>query len=525
MRNLPKLSAHALGTAALLAAALAATPAHARLDVEVWTDRGDDAVYRSGDAMRVKVRTSESAYLLVYEIDTEGRVNLLYPWKRGTGRVEGRRTLQLPPDEHDVQLVVEQETGQGFLVAVASEFPFRDLPWFLRPFDPQAASVGYEDAPGDGDREEGFDEQGRVVGDPYVAMERIRRRVMDDPGDTEAFASAYTTYYVHEQVRYPRYLCNDCHRPNQWAWWPGYDPYYANCSVFDFRVNWSWYWGPHIWTAYVPYYYYVVRTDCPPRYRPWVGNRNRFSAWDGWDRWSNLWGGQLRRFKPASAPVGYTPPPPRGMIWKGPGTPPGHVPKDVQRQTKSPGTRPTAWLTREAGNGQPVWKDAPRVQQEGRNRPERSGDAVTRKGGSDRPVWRPAQDGRPDRGQPTREREQWRPSGDSQRERGERVRPQSRPGEDSPRERGERGRQVRWPIENPPPPSQDEYERPRGRSDDARRPDPPRRDDAPRREEPARQEPVYKQPSAPPPQRSDPPRVSPPQSRPDPPRGGGKGKG
>src|SRR5689334_18207741 len=118
MKTFPTLSAHSLGMTALVAAVLLATPAQARLDVEVWTDRGDDAVYREGDAMRVKVRASDDAYLLVYEIDTEGHINLLFPWKRGSGRVEGRNTLRLPPDNSDYQLVVEKETGQGFLVAV-----------------------------------------------------------------------------------------------------------------------------------------------------------------------------------------------------------------------------------------------------------------------------------------------------------------------------------------------------------------------------------------------------------------------
>src|SRR5882672_4094869 len=125
-RCIPSLALPALG----LLLAFAATPVHAaRLDVEVWTDRGDDAVYEPGDAMRVKVRTSDDAYLLVYEIDSQGAVNLLYPFKRGTGRIDARHTLRLPEDNSDYQLAVERATGQGFIVAVASERPFRELPW------------------------------------------------------------------------------------------------------------------------------------------------------------------------------------------------------------------------------------------------------------------------------------------------------------------------------------------------------------------------------------------------------------
>lgn len=503
MRPSPMQLARTLLLAAALAV-IAAPRAQARLDVEVWTDRGDDAVYQDGDPMRIKVRASEDAFLLVYEIDTEGHVNLLFPWKRGSGRVEGRHTLRLPPDDSDYQLVVEKETGQGFLVAIASDRPFRELPWFLRPFDPQAASVGYEGAP-DGE-EEGFDDQGRVLGDPYVAMERVRRRVMDDPGDTEHFASAYSTYYVHEQVRYPRYLCNDCHRPRTWAWFDGYDPYYTNCSVFDFRVNWSWYWGPHIWTSYVPYYYYVVRTDCPPRYSQWVGNRNRFSAWDGRKRWTDLWGGQLRRYKPGSAPVSYTPPPPRGMIWRKGETPPGYVPSDVRRETKTPGPRAQAWLTRDVGKGRPVWKEGARTRTEGAMRPD---------GGARREV-----SGRA--GDPSRE-SPWRKSDGTRPAPGRGDTPAGRGREDSPprgtpiwRPEPQRGEQERgtpaWRPEAP---------RERPHRDDPPRQDPPRQD-PPRqeqpRQEPQRQEPVYKQ--APPP-RSEPPRWNPPSQG----KGGKNGKG
>ena len=85
----------------------------------------------------------------------------------------------------------------------------------------------------------------------------------DDPNDRDDFATTYTSYYVHERVRYPRYMCYDCHRPGYWQWWDGFDPYYSTCSVFDFRVNWGWAWGPTYWFNAVPYYVYIVRHDCP----------------------------------------------------------------------------------------------------------------------------------------------------------------------------------------------------------------------------------------------------------------------
>ena len=359
MRSIPSILPRV--RAAVMLLALAAAPAFARpLDVEVWTDKGDDAVYQAGDAMRIKVRASGDAHLLVYEIDALGAVNLLYPFSRGPAFVQGGQTLKLPLEDSGHQLIVGEETGQGFIVAVASDRPFRDLPWFLRPYDPQAASMGYENPGQDSSTmEEGFDDRGNVVGDPYVAMERIRRRVVDQPENVDGIASDYTTFYVHEVVRYPRYLCNDCHRPGQWAWWAGFDPYYAHCSVFDFRVNWRWYWGPSLWVGYVPYYYYVVRSDCPPYYTPWYGGQYRFTAWDGWNRWTDLWGGQLRRYKPGVAPVSYTPPPPRGVIWRNGERPPGFVPGDVRTRTGSPGgMRDVIARQRDAKSGS-IWRGKP----------------------------------------------------------------------------------------------------------------------------------------------------------------------
>src|SRR5262245_53674212 len=151
-----------LALAAVMFAAVLPASAFARaLGLEVWTDRGDDAVYQPGEAMLVKVRATEDAYLIVYEIDSDGHISVLYPWRRGSNMVEGHRTYRLPPDDSGYELAVEKSVGEGYLVAVASRRPFRDLPWYLRPYDPQAEGNGYENRD---DEEEGFDRDGNVVG-------------------------------------------------------------------------------------------------------------------------------------------------------------------------------------------------------------------------------------------------------------------------------------------------------------------------------------------------------------------------
>jgi len=318
-----------LAVVGLLAMAPAAAGARG-LDVEVWTDRGDDAVYQPGDALEVRARASDDAYLLVYEIDAEGYVRLLYPYRGGSGFVEGRHTYSVPPERANVDLVVQNgPVGQCYVVAIASRERFLELPWYLRPYDLQAEQVGYE---GMHDDEEGITSEGRIVGDPFVAMEKIRRRVVGSAEDSDAFATSYADYYVHTEVRYPRYLCYDCHRPGRWAWWTGFDPYYTHCSVFDFRVNWGWGWGPGYWFGSIPYYYYIVRDDCPPHYRTWYGGGTWFSSWDGWRRWKSLWGDHLVRYK-SDPPRGYVPPSkyPRSSWRDASSAPPGFLVADVRK--------------------------------------------------------------------------------------------------------------------------------------------------------------------------------------------------
>jgi hypothetical protein len=316
-----------LGFLALMATAFAAPSSARGLDVEIWTEGGHDAVYRPGDLLQVRTRTSEDAYLLVYEIDTQGAVHVLFPIRGSSGSVEGRAVNNVPPDHAGLDLVVEETTGEGFIVAIASTEPFNRLPWYLQPYDETANSLGYQDTSGALDSEprgygddEGVDRDGRIVGDPFVAMERIRRQLIDNPDDTDDFATAYTTYYVHEKVKYPRYLCNDCHRPEYYSWWPGFDPYYTACSAFTFRVNWNWYWGAPYWYGYVPYYVYTYLPTCPPHYK--VGGSVYYSSWDGWSKWNAMWGGPLVRTK-TGAPADYTPP---TRYKDGAGASPGRTP-------------------------------------------------------------------------------------------------------------------------------------------------------------------------------------------------------
>lgn len=471
-------------TAAMILGALAAlgfAPPRAMartLDVDVWTDRGTDAVYEPGDHIVVKARANDDGYMLVYEIDAEGYVRVLWPDRGRSGRVEARRTYQVPPSDADYDFVVEQQTGQSYLVAIASSEPFGRLPWYLRPYDPQAEGVGFVGQP---DEEDGITSEGRIVGDPFVAMERIRRAVVRDYQDEDAFATAYTTYYVHERVRYPRYLCYDCHRPSYWSWWDGFDPYYATCSAFDFRVNYNWYWGPSYWFGSVPYYCFVPHS---PRYRVSGG---WCSSWDGWRVWTGLWGGALRRYK-SPPPVGYVPPsrwtderwkhaPPPGILLSSASVPrgPSRIREGLPMGGRSGprednrGAEPRPWITHDPGNRDPRQGSQGDL---GGRRFARPMPAEGPRGDGDPRIIRPRQERMPaDTPRPGRfdDRPTWR-------DRGAMERPhESRGGGDRPREdrggdRGDRGGDRGGRSQPPPAPPESRNDSPRPAGESRHRP-------------------------------------------------------
>ena len=47
------------------------------LEVDVWVNRGEGAVYHPGDKIKVYFKTSDDCYLVIYGIDTKGNVNIL----------------------------------------------------------------------------------------------------------------------------------------------------------------------------------------------------------------------------------------------------------------------------------------------------------------------------------------------------------------------------------------------------------------------------------------------------------------
>jgi hypothetical protein len=202
----------------------------ARVSVEVWTNR--DELFRAGESARVYFRSDENAYVTVFRVDTDGRVEVLFPtepWENNYAR--GGRRYQIDRYRGRYAFIADEYPGQGYLFAVASRDPYN-----------YAAIVT-------GERWDYryIADDGRIVGDPYAALTELIDVIV--PAAYEDINYDIVPYYVERRYEYPRFLCYDCHA---YAPYPYWDPYRHSCV----RVRIIIYDDP---------YYYPVRAYGGPR--------------------------------------------------------------------------------------------------------------------------------------------------------------------------------------------------------------------------------------------------------------------
>lgn len=234
------------------------------LRVSLWHGKDSDEIYRRGEPLNLTFQANEDAYAVVYHMDVEGRVSVLWPTSRySDGFVFGGHQYRLPTRGAE-QLRAGSDEGQGFFHAVVSSYPFdlRDLELDFH-HEPEARAHDFY-----------------VAGDPFLAMNEVNYVItgLEDP--SQYAVSNYTAYYVHRQVDHPRYLCFQCHDGNE-----SYDPYRDTCTI---TVEYDYGWHNQWWDrwGYYPVYYYPAYAYVDP----WAGVYWVNYWYDPWYRWpSSSW--------------------------------------------------------------------------------------------------------------------------------------------------------------------------------------------------------------------------------------------
>ena len=172
--------------------------------VEVWTDRGDSP-YTSGQGVRAHFRADRDAFVTILRVDTDGRVRVLFPrepWEYNFAR--GGRDYEVQGGDDRDAFYIDDYPGVGYLFAVASADPFV-----------------YEGIQSRDHWDYRLIADGRVRGDPYVALTDLAQRIV--PDGYSDWDYDITPYYVQQHYDYPRFLCYDCHSYVSYPYWSPYD--------------------------------------------------------------------------------------------------------------------------------------------------------------------------------------------------------------------------------------------------------------------------------------------------------------
>jgi hypothetical protein len=175
--------------------------------INLLGEKGD--VYRPGKEIRFSFQTTKDAYVIIYNIDSEGYVNLLWPEDGRLVMSEGRKTYFLPDPSKDMHWETGDKTGVEYVHALAVSKPDRingDELYFLAGNDrlPEAKRF-------------------HIDMDPFLAFNSIDEELVTG-AEQEPPATDYTYFHINKRVEYPRYLCSKCHSPEKLP-----DPYAMEC--------------------------------------------------------------------------------------------------------------------------------------------------------------------------------------------------------------------------------------------------------------------------------------------------------
>ncbi len=80
-----------------------------------------EGIYRPGESVALTVKSTEDAYIWVFDTGTSGRVHQLFPNEYATDNfVRAGHSLTLPSEQDEYQFVVSQPAGVELLTVIAS---------------------------------------------------------------------------------------------------------------------------------------------------------------------------------------------------------------------------------------------------------------------------------------------------------------------------------------------------------------------------------------------------------------------
>jgi hypothetical protein len=152
--------------------------------VELWLEGGRDA-YAPGEALRLRMRSSERAWVAVVHVDPAGRMEFLLPTGPGDDHyLFPGRSYTLPRGSATAAWRLGPARGIGYFFVVASREPLE-----MRRFQRGARFAG-----------------GQVRGDPFLVMHEVAEALRPRTG---TYALEAISYRVGSGELWPSYACWD----------------------------------------------------------------------------------------------------------------------------------------------------------------------------------------------------------------------------------------------------------------------------------------------------------------------------
>ncbi len=211
------LAATAVSAETNIAEKIREVPNHHRLDVEIWTNRGDDARYTVGDPIEVYFRTNADAWVAIYDLDTGGHVTKLFPSSHAANNFVRGGVVHRVPSRYGHHFEVEGPSGWETLRAVAStnRRALRKYGWDGNHRSGRNDRYDDRDYRDYDDRhydDRGYNDRGsnRPTSSPVTSVPHRIGEVPDDPPYSPIVAVDDTRHYVRDGYYRP---------PRPRPWW------------------------------------------------------------------------------------------------------------------------------------------------------------------------------------------------------------------------------------------------------------------------------------------------------------------
>ncbi len=210
------------------------------LDISLWIDKGNGAVYRQNESIEVYFKSNKDCYITIYAIDTEGYIQLLFPLSKFSNNfIKSGKTYSVPDDWDYPDFKAHGPGGMIYIQAIATTAPqnLPDWPEYYKNIR---------------------DNDYRIVGDPYSEIDNLNNMISRIEPMPEYYDSKSVYLYVNDNIRYnnnERQCYYNIHFGHYIDFYPYYDFIIFDRWYYPPRfIYWDWY-EPY-WGWYEPYYIY-----------------------------------------------------------------------------------------------------------------------------------------------------------------------------------------------------------------------------------------------------------------------------